>query len=140
MRDQLGRGWLVGGVASVALACLVGVACAASQSAAPRAAPAESQAVSGAPGAAVVPAAAAPARPPAEPVRLKFHFPSRSTSYLPWYVAIERGYFREAGLDVEMLQAPGTVGVQALIAGEMDFSASTTRPMVAIARGVPLKV
>src|SRR5687768_16629308 len=78
------RGSLAGAVASVALAWLVGIGCAAPQSAAPRAAPAEPQAAPVASGASAV-AAAAPARPPAEPVRLKFHFPSRSTSYLPWY-------------------------------------------------------
>src|SRR5437763_9910612 len=51
-------------------------------------------------------AAAAPAQPQrTQPASLRLHLPSRSTSYLPWYLAIERGYFKEQNLDVEILQA-----------------------------------
>src|SRR3954452_6448230 len=58
--------------------------------------------------AAPLPAPAAPARP-ADPVRVRYAVPSRSTSYLPWYLAIEQGYFREQGLEVELLQMPGAM-------------------------------
>src|SRR5690348_3053060 len=92
------QAWRARGLAaSVALALLLGLACA-SPAPGPSAAPAASGA----------PLAAVPATPPTpEPVKLKFHVPSRSTSYLPWYIAIERGYFQEQNLDVELLQLAG---------------------------------
>jgi NitT/TauT family transport system substrate-binding protein len=87
------------------------------------------------------PAAAQPAQAPASPpAKLNLHLPSRSTSYLPWYIAIERGYFKEQNLEVQILQAPGAVGVQALVAGEMQFSGAATSAIPAIAHGTPLKV
>ncbi|HLH21189.1 MAG TPA: ABC transporter substrate-binding protein [Chloroflexota bacterium] len=85
--------------------------------------------------------AAGPAAAPAPaPVSLRLHLPSRSTSYLPWYLAIERGYFQEQNLDVEILQAPGATGVKALVAGEMQFSGAASSAVPAIAQGTPLKV
>src|SRR5712692_2012467 len=90
-----------GATTSLALALLLGLACGAPAAPGPSAAPLASGA----------PAAAAPAAPPTPaPVALKFHVPSRSTSYLPWYIAIERGYFREQNLDVELLQIAATTG------------------------------
>ncbi len=84
----------------------------------------------------------APPAPSSTPelVKLTIHLPSRSTSYLPWYIAIERGYFQEQNLDVQILQAPGTVGVQALVAGQMDFTGAAGSAIPAIAQGTPLKV
>jgi NitT/TauT family transport system substrate-binding protein len=68
-------------------------------------------------------------------VKLKFHVPSRSTSYLPWYIALEQGYFREQNLDVELLQVAGTTGYQAMIGGEMDLSGAGSLAFPALARG-----
>src|SRR3954447_14217754 len=82
---------------------------------------------------------AATATAPPQPATLRLHLPSRSTSYLPWYLAIERGYFKEQNLDVEILQAPGATGVQAMVAGEMQFSGAASSAVPAIAQGTPLK-
>jgi len=79
-------------------------------------------------------------QPAPQPAQLRLHLPSRSTSYLPWYIAIERGYFKEQSLEVEIMQAPGTIGVKAMVAGEMDFSGAATSAIPAIAQGTPLKV
>jgi NitT/TauT family transport system substrate-binding protein len=68
-------------------------------------------------------------------VKLKFHVPSRSTSYLPWYIATDRGYFAEQGLDVELVQVAGTTGYQAMIGGEMDLSGAGSLAFPAMARG-----
>jgi ABC-type nitrate/sulfonate/bicarbonate transport system substrate-binding protein len=105
-------------------------------SAPPPPAPAASPAVAGS----APQAAAAPAPSPTpQPVSLRLHLPSRSTSYLPWYLAIERGYFQEQNLNVEILQAPGAMGVQAMVAGEMHFSGAASSAIPAIAQGTPLK-
>jgi NitT/TauT family transport system substrate-binding protein len=75
------------------------------------------------------------AQPTPQPVKLKFHVPSRSTSYLPWYIAIEEGYFREQNIDVELVQIAGTTGYQAMIGGEMDLSGAGSLAFPAMARG-----
>ena len=85
------------------------------------------------------PAGVPAARPP-EIVQLRLHVPSRSTSYLPWYLAIEQGYFQEQNLAVELIQSPGTTGLAALIAGEVQFSANVSAGIPALAQGAGLKV
>jgi len=119
---------------ALGLACLALFACAPAAPTAERAAPATQSAPSAASTGAPAPSA------PSAPTALKLHLPSRSTSYLPWYIAIEQGYFKEQGLDVEIVQATGTVGIQALLAGEMQFSGAASSAVPAIARGAPLKV
>src|SRR5581483_1038580 len=117
------------------LACGLGLACApGSGRGAPAAAPPGT-----APAAPPADGPTAPAQAPA-PSKLNLHLPSRSTSYLPWYIAIERGYFQEQNLEVTILQAPGAVGVQALVAGEMQFTGAATSAIPAIAQGTPLNV
>ncbi len=75
-----------------------------------------------------------------EPVKLRLHLPSRSTSYLPWYLAIDRGYFQEQNLDVEIVQAAGSAGLAALLAGEVQFSGTLSAGIPAMAQGADLKV
>jgi ABC-type nitrate/sulfonate/bicarbonate transport system substrate-binding protein len=111
------------------LALLVSLACGAPAATAPQPAPV----ASGAP--VVVASPAAAAQPPPPPAKIKFHVPSRSTSYLPWYIATEQGYFREQGLDVELVQIAGTTGYQAMIGGEMDISGAGSLAFPAMARG-----
>jgi NitT/TauT family transport system substrate-binding protein len=93
-----------------------------------------------APAAAASVAAPATSPPAPEPTKLNLHHPSRSTSYLPWYLAIEQGYFREQGLAVEILQAPATVGLTALLTGDMHFSGVVSSALPAIVQGAPFKV
>ncbi|HLH25729.1 MAG TPA: ABC transporter substrate-binding protein [Chloroflexota bacterium] len=110
------------------LALLLSLACRGLAPSAPQAAPA-------ARGALAAPAPTAAAQPPPEPVKLKFHVPSRSTSYLPWYIATERGYFQEQNLDVELVQIAGTTGYQAMIGGEMDLSGAGSLAIPALVKG-----
>jgi NitT/TauT family transport system substrate-binding protein len=73
-----------------------------------------------------------------EPV--KVHSPSFDISVIPLYVAKDRGFFADEGLDPLFVLAADNIGVQALIAGEFDFSASATGASRASARNIPLKV
>ncbi len=40
---------------------------------------------------------------------------THSTFYAPWYVAIEKGYFKEVGLDVELILTSGADNVAAAV-------------------------
>lgn len=57
-----------------------------------------------------------------------------------FYQAQARGYFREAGLDVKLVQGgPNAFGMQKLATGQADIGQSdSTNVLLAIARGLPL--
>lgn len=74
----------------------------------------------------------------AEPVHLALS--SRSFQYAIFPIAQERGYMREEGIDLRIVQMQTTPGIQALISGNVQFSGSGSSALVAIAKGgAPLK-
>jgi len=54
-------------------------------------------------------------------------------------VAMERGYFREEGLNVEVVRAGGGVATPALLSGQLHFSTSAGAALSAAIRGGPVK-
>ncbi|MFI5268548.1 MAG: ABC transporter substrate-binding protein [Chloroflexota bacterium] len=80
-----------------------------------------------------------PSQASAAATKINFHLPSRSTSYLPWYIAQEKGYFKEQNLDVQFVQANSTVGIDSLISGEMQFTGAASAAMAALGKGAALK-
>jgi NitT/TauT family transport system substrate-binding protein len=56
-----------------------------------------------------------------------------------FYIAVERGYTREEGIDAEMVFMNGTVSAQGLVAGSVDFGMSAGALLAAALRGAPLK-
>ena len=54
-------------------------------------------------------------------------------------IAKEKGYYREEGLDVELVQMPSAVGTQALIGGNVKFSTLGGASMPPLLRGAPLR-
>jgi len=73
-----------------------------------------------------------------EPVNV--HIPSFDISVIPFYIAKEKGYFREEGLEPSLILASPGVGINGLVAGNFHFSASAGSASTAIARNLPLKV
>jgi NitT/TauT family transport system substrate-binding protein len=85
------------------------------------------------------PAAQAPAQPP--PVEtIRISFASDSAVYAPFFIAIEKGYLREEGLEMDMLKAGGGVATPALISGDIQYSTSAASSVSATLKGAPLKV
>jgi NitT/TauT family transport system substrate-binding protein len=76
----------------------------------------------------------------AEREQVRVHSPSFDISVIPLYIAKDKGYFSDEGLDSLFILAADNIGVQALIAGEFDFSASATGASRASARNIPLKI
>src|SRR5437868_14792680 len=65
--------------------------------------------------AAAIPASAQPAKPL---VKVRYEEVIRSVLYVPMYVALNQGYFKDAGLDVGMKTSQGTdKGMAALLSG-----------------------
>jgi ABC-type nitrate/sulfonate/bicarbonate transport system substrate-binding protein len=73
-----------------------------------------------------------------EPVNV--HIPSFDISVIPLYIAKGNGYFREEGLNPSMILASTNVGINGLVSGNFQFSASAGSASTAIARNLPLKV
>lgn len=73
-----------------------------------------------------------------EPVHLTLT--SRSFQYVIFPMAQERGYMKEEGIDLRIVMMQTTPGIQALVAGAVQYSGSGTSALVAIAKGgAPLK-
>ncbi len=66
--------------------------------------------------------------------------PSKSFQFIIFPLAKERGYMKEEGIDLNIVVMASTAGLQAVLAGEMDFTGSGSSALVAVTKGnSPLK-
>jgi NitT/TauT family transport system substrate-binding protein len=65
---------------------------------------------------------------------------SRSNTSVPYYVAVSKGFFREEGLDVEVIQANPRLGAMALMNGDVLFTGTFVSTVRGILSGFPLKI
>ena len=72
--------------------------------------------------------------------RVRFSVAAITGSYMDEFVAIEKGYHRAEGLNVEMIRIGGGIATQALIAGDLHFSTSAGSALSAMLRGADIKV
>ena len=77
-----------------------------------------------------------PAR--AKPIRIAI--PGYNITQIAFFIARERGFFKEEGLDVELIQMTGTLANLALMSGELPFTSVPTAAMTANLRGANLRV
>jgi NitT/TauT family transport system substrate-binding protein len=63
-----------------------------------------------------------------------------SLSYLPIYVAYERGFFKKQFLNVQFIQMSASITVPALLNHEVDYTVVLGPAASAAARGAPLKI
>ncbi len=74
----------------------------------------------------------------AEHVRLAY--PSLSSSVFYFIIAQKEGYYKEEGLNVEILSVRGEIAIRTALAGEVDFFTNVGSALVAAVRGVPVKI
>jgi len=72
--------------------------------------------------------------------KVRFSVAAITASYMDEFVAIEKGYHRDEGLNVEMIRIGGGIATQALIAGDLQFSTSAGSALSAMLRGAEIKV
>jgi ABC-type nitrate/sulfonate/bicarbonate transport system substrate-binding protein len=66
-------------------------------------------------------------------------FPARSYSTLPIQIGLEKGFFKEEGLEPVLVQMRGQVAVPALLNGDTQYTLSFSPVLAAILQGAPLK-
>ncbi len=71
---------------------------------------------------------------------IKFALPGNSMGYLPLFVAVHRGFFKDEGLDIELPRLRPSIAQNALLAGEVQYHGLADSALRLAARGLPLKV
>jgi len=73
--------------------------------------------------------------------KVVFSIPSRSIAAVDLYIAKERGFFREEGLDVDIVQIRGNVAIAAALSGQVQATNGIGTVIRALERSdVPLKI
>jgi len=65
---------------------------------------------------------------------------STNVSFLAMYAAHHRGFYREEGIDLEIIFMPANLASTAVLAGDIDYNAAVTGIIGAAVRGQPMKV
>jgi NitT/TauT family transport system substrate-binding protein len=74
-----------------------------------------------------------------EILKLPVAIPAVSPAATTFVVARDRGYFREEGLDVQLIVMPSAIGTQALIGGNVKFTTIGGAGLLPAVRGAPLR-
>ena len=74
----------------------------------------------------------------ADPIKLTVA--GTNANFAQYFVAEAKGYFKDEGLDVQVMEMPGGPATPALIAGSIHYSSSTSSAMTATLKGANLKV
>lgn len=72
--------------------------------------------------------------------RVRIAYSSTGVNYVDLFLGKEKGYFREEGLDSQLIQMSSNIAITANIAGELDGQAAIGSAIRAIQRGAPLRV
>ncbi|HXD52617.1 MAG TPA: ABC transporter substrate-binding protein, partial [Burkholderiales bacterium] len=72
--------------------------------------------------------------------KVRFSVSAPSIAELPFRIAQIKNFYREEGLDVEVIFIRGAVGMQALLGGSVDFTSASGSTIAAAVRGIPVKL
>src|SRR4029453_4056641 len=84
--------------------------------------------------------AAFSAERPGKLIPVRMGIVSRSTLDMPFYVARDRGFFREEGLEAEIVLMRANLTVQAMLGGSIDFGTATGTAVSAVVNGADVRV
>jgi NitT/TauT family transport system substrate-binding protein len=77
---------------------------------------------------------------PARAEHIKVTYPNLNGSFIYFFTAIDKGYYKNEGFDLEVLESGGGTATAALISGDVQFSTSGSSAISAIIKGAKLKV
>ena len=65
---------------------------------------------------------------------------STNVSFLALYTALHRGFFKDEGIDLEIVYMPANLASSAVLNGDLDYNGAVTGTIGAAVRGQPMKV
>ncbi len=65
---------------------------------------------------------------------------STNVSFLPMYAAYHKGFYKEEGIDLEIISMPANLASTAVLAGDVDYNGAVTGTIGAAVQGRPMKV
>jgi ABC-type nitrate/sulfonate/bicarbonate transport system substrate-binding protein len=71
---------------------------------------------------------------------LRVAYPSMNTSVFSLLIAQKEGYFKEEGLNVELLSIRGEIAIRTTLAGDVDFFTNAGSALAAAVRGVSVRL
>jgi NitT/TauT family transport system substrate-binding protein len=71
--------------------------------------------------------------------RVKLGLPSKSMGYLPLFVAMNRGFFKDENIDLEVVMMLPDIAHNALFRGEIDYHGAADSALRLAAKGAPIK-
>jgi NitT/TauT family transport system substrate-binding protein len=80
------------------------------------------------------------ARPQSTARKVKIAVSSRGIAFIDVYIAQDRGFFKEEGLEAELVQVSANVATAALVSGEVDALGAVGLAARASQSGLPIKV
>ena len=72
--------------------------------------------------------------------KVRFSVSAASIAEVPFRIANIKGFYRDEGLDVEVILIRGSVGMQALLGGSVDYTSASGSTIAAAVRGIPVKL
>ncbi len=72
--------------------------------------------------------------------KVRFSVSAVSIAEIPFKIAQVKGFYREEGLNVEVILIRGAVGMQALLGGSVDYTSASGSTIAAAVRGLPVKL
>jgi NitT/TauT family transport system substrate-binding protein len=72
--------------------------------------------------------------------KVRFSVSAVSIAEVPFRIANIKGFYRDEGLDVEVILIRGAVGMQALLGGSVDYTSASGSTIAAAVRGIPVKL
>ena len=70
--------------------------------------------------------------------KIRIGFPSLAFSYMPFYVAQEKGFYKKYNVESEYIQMTTTIQPQAVVAGNINYFTSVSTGISAALAGLPL--
>ncbi len=72
--------------------------------------------------------------------KVRVHIPTYSEAVIPLVVAQERGFYAQEGIEAVLIQARGSIGLKAMIVGEVDFTTAIGSALLGTVQGLPVKI
>jgi NitT/TauT family transport system substrate-binding protein len=72
--------------------------------------------------------------------KISFGIPAMDAGFLPLFVARDRKFFRDEGVEAEIVHVKADIATKAIATGDIDFSAAAGSVVRAATAGMPLKV